>query len=237
MKNFTVLKKMLFVIGISCMASSINAQEESKLTVTPSADIVSNYVWRGVYQTGAAIQPSLTFGYGGFSLGAWGSTDFSTTAKEFDLSLGYQAGGFSIMATDYWWAGEGAKYGDYSSNHYLEGSVGYSFGEDCPLSITWSTMLGFDGDKDASGDQQFSTFVELGYDVNVDGVLFTPSIGVSPWTGMYHKAGTDGFALCTVSLKASKEVEITDKFSLPIFGQVVIAPNQDNVFLVFGVSL
>ena len=39
-------------------------------------DLVSSYVWRGFYQTGASFQPTLGFGVGDFSLTAWGSTDF-----------------------------------------------------------------------------------------------------------------------------------------------------------------
>ena len=56
-------------------------------------DLVSSYVWRGFYQTGVSFQPTLGFGIGGFSLTAWGSTDFDGTsssegeaAKEIDLT-------------------------------------------------------------------------------------------------------------------------------------------------------
>ncbi|WP_439809887.1 hypothetical protein [Parabacteroides distasonis] len=43
--------------------------------------------------------------------------------------------------------------------------------------------------------------------------------------------------MCSISLKASKEIKITENFSLPVFTQAIIAPEKDNVFLVFGVSL
>lgn len=217
------------------------AQEEKQFEIAPSADLVSSYVWRGVYQTGASVQPSINLSYAGFSLTAWGSTDFSSLSdpdkgKEFDLTIGYGIGGFSIGVTDYWWAGEGHRYGDYSNSHFFEGTAGYNFGESFPLGITWSTMFA-GGDKKADGDRQFSTYVEAAYDFSVLGVDVTPSMGVSPWTGMYHREGKDGFALCTIALKASKEIKITDSFSLPVFAQAIVAPNQDNVFLVFGLSI
>lgn len=41
----------------------------------------------------------------------------------------------------------------------------------------------------------------------------------------------------SISLKASKEIKITDSFSLPVFTQVIAAPEHDDVFFVFGVSL
>ena len=223
------------------MSFATFAQEEKQFEIAPSADLVSSYVWRGVYQTGASVQPSINLSYAGFSLTAWGSTDFSSLSdpdkgKEFDLTIGYGIGGFSIGVTDYWWAGEGHRYGDYSNSHFFEGTAGYNFGESFPLGITWSTMFA-GGDKKVDGDRRFSTYVEAAYDFSVLGVDVTPSIGVSPWTGMYHREGKDGFALCTIAFKASKEIKITDSFSLPVFAQAIVAPNQDNVFLVFGLSI
>lgn len=219
------------------LSMSIFAQEEAKFEITPSADLVSSYVWHGVYQAGVSIQPSLTLSYGGLSLTAWGSTDFSTIGKEFDLTLGYEIGGFNIAFTDYWWGDEGIRYGNYKANHYFEGSIGYNFGESFPLSVEWNTMFGMDGDRKENGDYYYSTYLEAYYDFNVKGIDLTAGIGVSPWTGMYHREGKDGFALCALSLKASKDIRITNSFALPVFTEVIFAPNQDNVFIVFGISL
>ncbi|MDR2809420.1 MAG: hypothetical protein LBB84_02530 [Tannerellaceae bacterium] len=230
------LTKVIVLTALLIPFSAV-AQERAKFEVSAGADLVSSYVWRGVYQTGVAIQPGVTLSLGNFSLGAWGSTDFSTMAKEFDISLGYEAGGFSIGLTDYWWAGEGNPYGHYNEFHFLEGTVGFSFGESFPLSLSWSTMFGYDGDKNGEDKQQYSTFLGAGYDFNVKGVALTAGIGISPWTGIYHKAGTEGFALSTLSLKAVKAIKITDAYALPVFVETIIAPNQDNVFLVFGVTL
>ena len=231
MRTFTTRWVSMLATAL-LMSVSVFSQDEKKFEITPAADLVSSYVWRGAYQTGVSIQPSLSLSYAGLSLTAWGSTDFSTTAKEFDLTLGYGIGGFNIGLTDYWCAGEGARYGNYPDNHYFEGTVGYNFGEKCPLSLTWSTMFA-GGDKDESGDQYFSSYFEAAYDVDVWGVNFTPSVGISPWKGMY----SDGFGVCSISLKASKEIKITDSFSLPVFTQAIIAPQNDSVFLVFGISL
>ena len=89
------------------------------------------------------------------------------------------------------------------------------------------------GDKKENGDQFFSSYFEAAYDINVWGVDFTPAVGISPWKGMY----SDGFGLNILALKASKEIKITDSFSLPVFTQAIIAPEHDDVFLVFGISL
>lgn len=237
MKTITFKRTVLSATAL-LMSFSVFAQEEKKFEIAPAADLVSSYVWRGMYQTGPAIQPSLSMSYAGLSLTAWGSTDFSsssdeTKAKEFDLTLGYGIGGFSIAVTDYWWSGEGARYGRYNTDHYFEGTIGYNFGEKFPLSLTWSTMFA-GGDKNPEdGDRYYSSYFEAAYDVNVWGISFQPAVGISPYKSQY----SDGFGLNSISLKASKEIKLSESFSLPVFTQVIAAPEHDNVFLVFGISL
>jgi len=237
----TLIFKRMFVYAVALfIISPVLAQDEKKFEINPAVDIVSSYVWRGAYQTGASIQPTLTLSYAGLSLQAWGSTDFSTSSdeyrsKEFDLALGYEVGGFTFILNDYWWSGEGARYGRYSSDHYFEGMIGYNFGESFPLSLNWSTFFA-GGDKDEKGDQNFSTYIEAAYDFNVKGVQVVPAIGISPWTGMYNKAGKTGFSVPSISLAATKEIKFTQSFSLPLFAQAVVSPENDDVFLVVGIS-
>lgn len=178
MMKTTTFKRTVLSATALLMSFSVFAQEEKKFEIAPAADLVSSYVWRGMYQTGPSVQPSLGMSYAGLSLTAWGSTDFSTSsdeykAKEFDLTLGYGIGGFSIAVTDYWWSGEGARYGRYATDHYFEGTIGYNFGEKFPLSLTWSTMFA-GGDKKENGDQFFSSYFEAAYDINVWGVRLHP---------------------------------------------------------------
>jgi len=236
MKTITFTRVKILVIAI-LMSGPVFAQDKPAFTITPSADLVSNYVWRGVYQSGVSIQPSLTASWNGLSLSAWGSTDFSTLGKEFDLTLGYENSGFLVAVTDYWWEGEGFRYGDYSKYHYFEGTIGYHFGEKVPLGLMWNTMFGMDGDRNEKGEKMYSTYIEATYDFSVKDIYLTAAIGVSPWTGMYHREGKDGFALCAISLRVTKDLKITNSFELPIFVEATVAPNQDNVFLTFGLTI
>ncbi|MDH6534020.1 hypothetical protein D0T51_03315 [Parabacteroides sp. 52] len=240
MKTITIKRAIVCIMALFIFDSA-GAQEDKKtVEINPAVDLVSSYVWRGAYQTGASIQPTLTFSYAGFSLTAWGSTDFTTSSdiyrsKEFDLALGYERGGLSIILNDYWWSGEGARYGRYSSDHYFEGMIGYHMGESFPLSLSWSTFFA-GGDRDEKGNQQFSTYMEAAYDFTVKGVQVVPAIGISPWTGMYNKAGKSGFSVPSLSLTATKEIRFSESFSLPLFVQGVVSPENDDVFLVVGIS-
>ena len=54
-------------------------------------DLVSSYIWRGVYEAGPSLQPGLTLGIGNFTIAAWGSVDFTSSSyKEADLMLSYR---------------------------------------------------------------------------------------------------------------------------------------------------
>ncbi len=232
------LSKRVFGLAILLVAfsSGIEASEKPKeslekskerFVLCPSVDLVSSYIWRGAYQTGISLQPGLSATYSGFFMSAWGSTDFSTSFKEFDLSLGYENRGFSFIINDYWWAGEGNPYFDYRNLHYFEAGIGYSFGESFPLSLNWNTFL----DNDAS------TYIRAAYDVSLGDVDLNLAVGLSPWTGFYHKTGTNGFIVADIVLTAGKSIPISQSFALPVFTQIIVAPNQNNVFLVFGLSL
>ena len=118
MKSF--VKKVAALAIVFSMASSTlaNAQEEDgKVSFSVQGDLVSSYIWRGFYQTGASFQPTLSLGVGNFSLTAWGSTDFqganSTSmpaAKEIDLTAAYTFGsaGPTLSVASLWWAGQGS---------------------------------------------------------------------------------------------------------------------------------
>jgi hypothetical protein len=59
---------------------TVNAEEtEDKPTATLTVDFLNQYVWRGYALSdeakGMVIQPSMTFGYKGFSLNFWGNFD------------------------------------------------------------------------------------------------------------------------------------------------------------------
>ena len=92
MKSFFSKKSILRTMAVAavCMlgATSVKAQE-----FTIQGDFVSSYVWRGIYQGGAAsFQPTLGFSVGNFSLTAWGSTSLSESNKEIDLTAAYKFG-------------------------------------------------------------------------------------------------------------------------------------------------
>lgn len=229
--------------------SAVNAQDnEGKLSFDVQGDLVSSYVWRGMYQTGASFQPTLGLSVGGFSLTAWGSTDFDgyqasegLASKEIDLTAAYTFGasGLTLSVADMWWAGQGAnKYFNFRKGetaHHFEAGLAYVLPvEKFPLSIAWYTMFAGQ-DKLENGKQSYSSYVELNYPFSVKWVDLDVTCGLSPYKAPLYYA--NGFAVTNVALKGTTVIRITDSFSLPIFAQAVWNPRVEDAHLVFGFTL
>jgi len=225
-------KSIYIIVSALIIALEVSAQEEKGLEINVEASLVSSYVWRGLYQSGASLQPSLSASISGFTLEAWGSKGFSSAFKEFDFLLSFETGGLTLGVNDYWAGEQGTPYFDYKEQHLFEGSLSYHFGEKFPLTLGWNTMFFGDQDKNENGKRMFSSYFMLGYDFSVKTIECNAEVGFNPWESIYH----ENFNVINVSLKASKKVTITNKFSLPLFVQAIFSPATNDVHLVFGIT-
>ena len=82
-----LIRKGLLTIACSMAVGMATAQE--KLETTLNADVVSQYMWRGIQLGGAAVQPTLGVSWKGLSLSAWGSVGIARAEdmREIDLTL------------------------------------------------------------------------------------------------------------------------------------------------------
>ena len=230
-------KIVLFAMGLA-MSMTTLAEEEIETTV--AADVVSSYIWRGQDLGSAAVQPTFGVGYKGLSLTAWGSYGIADPAdtKEFDLTLGYTVGGLNIGVTDYWFntgldpENRYFKYDAHGTNHVFEANIGYDFGF---ASLQWYTNFSGNDGVNKDGDRAYSSYAEATVPFRLASVDWTATAGVVPFaTDLY---GTTGFAVTNLSLRADKEIKVTDSFSIPVFGQVVGNPCSQKAYLVFGFTL
>lgn len=193
-------------------------------------DIYSSYVWRGLkFGTGAAFQPSVDFTAGGFTVGAWGS--FSTgdnEAAEADLYASYsfdlgEKGSLGLTLTDYYFPGTAYFEG---TSHYIEPMVSLGLGN---LSLTAAYML-YDAAPSGSGD----LYVQAAYTAGP--VSLTLGGGNGQYT--YEDVDEDdSFGISNIGIGTSKEIKITDSFSLPISGSIILNPSSEQLFVVVGISL
>ncbi len=232
------MKKIVLLAMGLVMSMTTLAQDEIETTI--SGDIVSSYIWRGRDLGSAAVQPTLGVGYKGLSLTAWGSYGLSNSSdtKEFDLTLAYTIGGFNIGITDYWFS-EGLdpdaryfKYDAHCTNHVFEANIGYDFGV---ASVQWFTNFAGNDGLNKSGKRAYSSYMEVAVPFKLATVDWTATAGAVPYATDFY--GTTGFAVTNLSLKATKEIKVTNSFSIPVFGQVVGNPCSQKAYLVFGFTL
>ena len=187
-----------------------------------------------------AVQPTLGVGYKGLGLTAWGSYGLTNSddVKEFDLTLGYTSGGFHIGITDYWFSlgldpdGRYFKYDAHGTNHIFEATLEYDFG---PVAFAWYTNFAGNDGLNKDGKRAYSSYVEANVPFSLAGVNWTATAGAVPYaTSLY---GTSGLAVTNLSLRATKEIKVTDSFSIPLFGQVVANPCSQKAYLVLGFTL
>lgn len=88
-----------------------------------------------------------------------------------------------------------------------------------------------------------SKYMELGYSTVVKGVgvdvfagmaLDNPDIANGEPAGFY---GQRSAGIINLGFSLSKEIKISENYSLPVFGSVITNPEAENIFMVFGVSL
>ncbi len=234
-----ILKKIAFVI-LSLFFMTVAKAQDDRIETTIAADFVSQYIWRGQDLGSTAVQPTLGVGAKGLSLTAWGSYGLTNPddTKEFDLTLDYTIGGLNFGVTDYWFdAGLDPKaryfkYDAHSTNHLFEAFLGYDFGV---VSAAWFTNFAGNDGTNSKGERAYSSYFELNVPFKGAGIDWTGTLGAVPFaTTLYD---TTGFALTNLSLRATKEIRVTDSFSIPIFGQLTGNPRSQKAYFVFGFTL
>lgn len=231
--------KRMYLTGVVLLALASTpaiSMAQDKVEASVGADLVSGYIWRGQDLGNASIQPSASVSYKGFSLSGWGSVGIDKDdTKEFDLTLGYSTGGFSVSVTDYWFNNgpQYFHYGAHNTAHVFEAQVGYDFGV---VAVNWYTnFAGADGVK-ANGDRAYSSYFSVAAPFRLGGLDWSAEIGAIPWETSFYNNGATGFEVSHISLKATKEIKFTDSFSLPVFAQAIWNPATEGAYFVFGLS-
>lgn len=238
----SIISTLLSLSTLTSMAQTSTPlpHRESPVEVTISGDVVSSYIWRGQELGNVSLQPTLGVGYKGLSLTAWGSVGLtdSQDTKEFDLTLAYSIGGFNISVTDYWFnsgldpKNRYFKYDAHGTNHIFEANIGYDFGF---ASLQWYTNFAGNDGFNKNGKRAYSSYIEANVPFKLVTVDWAATAGAVPFATDFY--GTKGFAVTNLALKATKDIKITNSFSVPIFGQVVANPCSQKAYLVLGFTL
>jgi len=241
-KSQTLSKPLLIPLMFLTLILSVNT---AKAQVSLGADVVNRYVWRGFdFGNSVNIQPSISYTAGGFSVGAWGAfaTD-DASADENDLWIGYTfdlGSGSSIGfgATDYYFPAQGTFF-DYDGNgngaHWIEPYVSYSGPDTFPISLSASIVA--TNDVDFDGETANPVYLQASYPFKISDTVdmsFTFGAITSESANFY---GVTDAAVTNLNISATKEIKISESFSLPINASYILNPYSEISYLVVGFSL
>ena len=240
LRNFANAMKTrgIMLAAVLALSATGSLQAQSGVGGHIKADIVSQYIWRGMDLGHVSVQPELSVGWKGLSLTAWGSvglTHFKDDMREIDLTLAYERGGLSLGIVDYWNDDHDKRYFYYRTHdtgHSFEGFVAYDFGF---LSASWQTFFAGSDLQQASGKRAFSSYLELSAPFRLITCEWEATVGVVPWRSDYYEVNR--FNVTNVSLRATKDIPLSKSFTLPLFAQLTANPASGHFHFVIGLTV
>lgn len=230
-----------FIILFLLFGFSAHAQDTTNIKFSLNADFASRYIWRGFdFGNAPSVQPTLEASYKNFAIGAWGSQSISsnTGGLEADLYTTYSFNfGLSIGVSDYYFPEEklrimkdlpdtasflilperNGNYFDFENAHFLEANINYEIKN---FSLSANYMF-----HNAADD----IYAEIGYNYK----NLTVFIG----GGNESYTNNGKFNICNTGFTITKEIKLSDKFDLPVFGSFILNPDSEQVHMLFGISL
>lgn len=225
-----ILLSLLLIVG-----SLGTARAQNKVEADLTVDFVSSYVWRGLHLGTPSVQPELSMGWKGLVFSVWGNTGLANPMNEIDLTLSYTIGGLKLSVIDYWDDSGETRYFAYrpqETGHCFEAAVRYDSG---PVAISWQTFFAGADLQEADGRRAFSSYFEVSAPFHLMGIDWLAKAGVVPWASDYY--GTQRFTFQSVSLKATKAIPFSERFSLPIYGELIASPAIGKLWFVAGFTI
>lgn len=243
--------KKIFTLLVAVMATVSVARAEVEFAYEAGAELVSSYVWRGMYNGGLSFQPEGLVGFDAldgdleFRAGLWasiGASDwkFKTDGTdlpfdcntyfmpEIDFIASVSAYGASVGFNEYYYCDD---WSTHTSEIWLGYNFGHFFGEYAGAYINWYTTIA-GADKVLAPTllnplrerRAYSSYLELGYDYTFEdlGLTLGAQIGMSPWESPLY--GNDEFAVVNLSLKIDKEFDL-DVCTINVFAMGSLNPD------------
>jgi hypothetical protein len=195
------MKKIFMMAVAMLMAVAVMAEEDNgkaKFKYEAGAEVVSSYIWRGLYNGGLSFQPCASVGFVSnsdkvkFKIEAWGSVGASDWkfrkgfpelanggdpntyfVPEFDLTAELQVYGLVLGATHYYYFGGTPFFSSLNEDggSQTEVKVGLRFGDFCKASglyFNWNTMVAGNDVNPKTGKRAWSTYIDFGYEAEFE---------------------------------------------------------------------
>ena len=217
------------LILLVAMIATVSMYAQDSVQVNSSVDVVSRFIFRGANVGGESshIQPVIYADYKGFEVSAWGSYGISNNYTEVDLSVKYTYKSLSVQFTNY-----NIPTGpNFTTNTLFNPNLSFNFGE---IGLYYNSDLVPINAYVATnvyGDNLYSTYVELSTVIPIGDNSLNVLAGITPYTSIYGNPG-----LVNIGAVYSRNVIITDSFSVPTKLSCYWNPQTDSKFLVVGIT-
>ena len=97
----------------------------------------------------------------------------------------------------------------------------------------------------ADGSKAYASYFSVSVPFVLGGLDWTVEAGATPWENDFYTGGENssyskdminGFAVCEVGIEASKEIKISESWSLPLFAKAIWNPSTEGLYFVAGLS-
>jgi len=228
------IKIALLALILTIFASDLSAQGRFDVGL----DLKNMHYWRGLrVSDGFVAGPTVGYFNGGFAILSWGGMSLDGDFLEVTNIISYTTGGFTVALADIFnFSGlANPQYFNYNAdetNHIIDLSVSYNFGENVPLRFMLATII-YGNDRDAMGNNRYSTYFEVGLPFQREGFTVEPYVALGlalSGDATNTLYGDRSFDMVNLGLAVSRNVKLGN-FNLPVTTRLATNPslNQASV--------
>lgn len=176
------------------------------------------------------------FRKGGFSFLAFGSyTSSIEDNQNTNFIAAYTYKNVTFKLCDYFSPNDSLNsvhnYFNYSNNntkHLIDAQFIIKGGKQLPISLLLSTFVYGNDKKKYSTSNNYSSYIELSYDVSKGDIDYSAFAGVTLWDGFYGSR----FGLANLGLSAAKKIKISENIQIPVKVNLSTNPIKNNIYFV-----
>lgn len=242
MKRIGVLSVILMALAIAAQGKEPleeNTKQDNSIKWDGSVSMQNQHYWRGM-RTGSGLSfeagGSLSLS-DGLTAGIWNGTALNSSYKEIDFYVTWAHKGFSVCVLDYYcpkeavFSDEFSDWHEPSTPHLIDIQLAYKLPR-VPFSVMVSTMV-WGEDLDANNDNNYSTYLELGYHQVIEEMNTSFILGYSPWKSFYHEEA----AVVNMEAAADYPVIKNGHFSMNVNTKFIYNPVKSDVYFGAGLSV
>lgn len=204
-----------------------------------STDFVSTHIWRGLTSGSApCIEPFVQWSRGGLKLSGWASIAMDNSYREIDIFATYRWKFLELGIYDYYCPNNDANLNDFTmmdrkgTQHLFEAQAVFYGSQKYPFKITTACFIG-GADLDETGEQRYTSYLELAYPFKVKNVKLDLELGMTPFEGMYASSTS----VFNYGFSISKNIKLNDKWSIPTKYKLVYNAEKKDLYFIFSFTI